>query len=182
MNKEILQSCLTFIQEHRPVTCGPESNCDTLCVEAKAIGELEDKIRKFLKEFTAEVPDYADLVSVKQFLKYIRGEWLINDDGFGHPVKGNKMNTAIKILPSNKGSDIPEGTEKIAWFKDITFKVNIPDLYFIYSGVKRAGNIARYEGKWFFVPSHDWSFGIHALMKIAGFVLELNNKERPNEA
>ena len=71
----------------------------------------EDKRRG---TYTEPLPDYGDLMTVKEFLISCKNGNFIDYDGSGHPVK-NKMMARIDIYPSNLEA-IPKDATHIMWF------------------------------------------------------------------
>ncbi len=65
--------------------------------------------------YDEELPDYGDKIPVKDFLESCAGEFFIDYDGHGYPVKGNKMASGVVVKPSNL-SVIPSDATHIMWF------------------------------------------------------------------
>jgi hypothetical protein len=63
-----------------------------------------------------DIPDYADLIPVAEWLDAVAHAEFIDYDGHGHPVKGDKMDGGIFIHPSRVSHAIPEDATHIAWF------------------------------------------------------------------
>ena len=63
---------------------------------------------------TEVIPDYGDLMTVKEFHNCVRSGLFIDYDGYGHPVKKGLMSRQA-ILPS-KTNQIPETATHIIWF------------------------------------------------------------------
>ena len=66
--------------------------------------------------FTEKVPIYAAKMTIDAWLKNIGDGGFIDYDGFGHPVKDDKMDGDVLLLPSRGARNVPEGTTHVAWF------------------------------------------------------------------
>jgi hypothetical protein len=66
-------------------------------------------------EYKETVPDYGDLMTVKDFMDSCVIGAFIDYDGYGHPVKDGKMMGSVAVLPS-KRREIPEDATHIVWF------------------------------------------------------------------
>lgn len=64
--------------------------------------------------YTEELPSYGDVMTVENFRNDCRAGYLIDYDGYGHPVKDNKM-AKIRIYPSGRDL-IPADATHILWF------------------------------------------------------------------
>lgn len=62
------------------------------------------------------VPDYADVMSVEEYLDAVRGGGFIDYDGFGHPVADGKEDDEIFIKPSKGAAAIPSWATHVAWY------------------------------------------------------------------
>ena len=60
-------------------------------------------------------PDYRDLMTVKDFLEACEVGAFIDYDGYGYPVKDEKMMSNFIVLPSKRG-EIPKDATHIVWF------------------------------------------------------------------
>ena len=64
--------------------------------------------------YNLEIPKYADVISVEDFINYCNSNFFIDYDGHGNLVKGNKMSN-VCIVPSTRHL-IPDECTHIAWF------------------------------------------------------------------
>lgn len=64
--------------------------------------------------YTTPVPDYGDLFTVKEF-KEMMDDGTFYNDGYGHPVKNEKMDLSIEICPPGT-TEWPEDATHIMWF------------------------------------------------------------------
>ena len=48
--------------------------------------------------YTEKIPNYGELMTVKEFINSCKEGWFIDYDGLGHPVKDNKMDGSICIV------------------------------------------------------------------------------------
>lgn len=62
------------------------------------------------------LPNYGDVMSLKEFIECVKGGGFIDYDGYGHYVKDNQM-TDIEIYPSDvKSKNIRNEFDTIIWF------------------------------------------------------------------
>jgi hypothetical protein len=66
-------------------------------------------------EYIEPLPDYGDLMTVKDFREACSVGALIDYDGTGYPVKGKKMARNVVVLPS-KRNNIPKSATHVMWF------------------------------------------------------------------
>jgi len=66
-------------------------------------------------KYTEKLPDYGDLMAIEDFREACKGGAFIDYDGYGHPVKGDKMMRSVAVLPS-KLEEIPKDATHIMWF------------------------------------------------------------------
>lgn len=65
-------------------------------------------------EYNRKIPDYADVMTVEEYLENVKNGGFIDYDGYGYAVKGDKMSDKIKVWPSDE--TVPHGATHIAWF------------------------------------------------------------------
>lgn len=65
--------------------------------------------------YTEQIPNFGELMTVKEFINSCKEGWFIDYDGHGHPVKDNKMDDSICIYPSQLVL-IPKDATHIIWF------------------------------------------------------------------
>ncbi len=65
-------------------------------------------------EYTEPIPDYGDMITVREFIDCCKSNSFIDYDGFGHPAKGDKM--MRKYIWPSKLSEIPKDATHIIWF------------------------------------------------------------------
>jgi hypothetical protein len=66
-------------------------------------------------EYTEKLPDYGDLMTIKDFRDACSVGALIDYDGTGYPVKDGKMARNVNVLPS-KRNRIPKSATHVMWF------------------------------------------------------------------
>lgn len=59
--------------------------------------------------------DGGDLFSISEFKRDVNSHCLIDDDGYGHPVKDGMMDPSIDVYPSEV-SRIPSDATHIVWY------------------------------------------------------------------
>lgn len=85
-------------------------------VEYDKIGKLSREKRLIMPYELSELPDYGDLMSLKEFISCAKSGGFIDYDGFGYYVKDN-METNIVIKPSDViHKSIRKDFDKIIWF------------------------------------------------------------------
>lgn len=60
-------------------------------------------------------PSEGTVYPVSQFREMVDDESLIDDDGFGHPVKDGLVDTDVIVSPSAV-EDLPEDATHVEWF------------------------------------------------------------------
>lgn len=68
-----------------------------------------------MAKYSEKLPDYGDLMTVKDFVEACKIGAFIDYDGMGHPVKGKRMMGGMTISPS-KLKEIPKDATHILWF------------------------------------------------------------------
>lgn len=68
-----------------------------------------------MTRYTEKLPNYGDLMTVKDFLEACEVGAFIDYDGSGHPVKDGKMARNVDVYPS-KRDKIPKDATHIMWF------------------------------------------------------------------
>lgn len=66
-------------------------------------------------KYSEKLPDYGDLMTVKDFREACEGGAFIDYDGSGHPVKGKRMARNVDVQPS-KVKEIPADATHVMWF------------------------------------------------------------------
>ena len=66
-------------------------------------------------DYDEPVSDYADVMTVEEFIGCCDVGAFIDYDGFGHPVKGDAMAGDLEIKPSRSGL-IPADATHVAWY------------------------------------------------------------------
>lgn len=84
--------------------------------EIEDLDRLSREKRMMMPYELEEIPDYADVMTIKLFIECVKDGLFIDYDGFGHYVMGDKE-TNITIYPS----DIEHGAirtefDKVAWY------------------------------------------------------------------
>ena len=84
--------------------------------EMTRLGELSRERRMAMPYELDEIPDYADVMPLKQFIECVKDGWFIDYDGFGYYILNGKE-TNITIIPS----DIEYGAirwefDSVAWY------------------------------------------------------------------
>lgn len=64
--------------------------------------------------YTEPLPNYGDLITVKDWLQSVANNYFIDYDGSGHPVKDGKMSKQ-NIYPSI-ADELPEDATHVMWF------------------------------------------------------------------
>lgn len=65
--------------------------------------------------YNEELPEYGDLMTVKEFIEACKYNSFIDYDGIGCPVKDGKMSDKL-IYPSRYKEDLPKDATHIMWF------------------------------------------------------------------
>jgi hypothetical protein len=93
--------------------CGsPTCVCDAYLKQIWTIKKEEEK----KSEYTRDVPDYADVMTVATFVYSCKQGAFIDYDGYGHPIGPNgKENPLFDVYPSELDK-IPEDAVSIAWY------------------------------------------------------------------
>ena len=68
-----------------------------------------------MNKYTEKLPDYGDLMTVKDFLEACDCGGFIDYDGTGHPVKDGMMSRDV-VKPSTRKKDIPADATHVMWF------------------------------------------------------------------
>lgn len=69
-----------------------------------------------MANYITPIPDYGDVMPLREFLESVRDGMFIDYDGFGYPVKDDKMDDDIRIYPSNVVHVWPKDATHIVWF------------------------------------------------------------------
>ena len=78
--------------------------------------KLETKLRMEKEPVFSELPDYGDVMSLKDFIENVKCGGFIDYDGYGNYVKDGKE-TDIEIYPSDvKKGNIRKDFDTIIWF------------------------------------------------------------------
>ena len=56
------------------------------------------------------------LMTIKEYFECVEDHSLMDDDGYGHPVKENKKDTQLHIWPSEVANHIPVDATHIIWY------------------------------------------------------------------
>ncbi len=65
--------------------------------------------------YTKVVDDFAEVMTVADYIDSVKCGGFIDEDGFGYPIKDNKANTDIWLYPSEL-SKLPEDATHVAWY------------------------------------------------------------------
>lgn len=60
--------------------------------------------------------EYGEVFTLEDFLKCGDAGYLTDYDGFGYPIKDGKQCSHVRIYPSERKYNIPEGTTHINWY------------------------------------------------------------------
>lgn len=76
-----------------------------------------DREKRMIMPYTLEnIPNYGDVMTLKEFIKAVKDGWFIDYDGSGNYIEFDKM-TNISIYPSDvEHRSIRKQFEKIIWF------------------------------------------------------------------
>jgi hypothetical protein len=84
--------------------------------ELKKIGKLSREKRMMMPYKLEEIPEYGDVMSLKDFIGCVNEGGFIDYDGYGHYAKDNMMSDII-IRPSDvKHKSIRKDFDTIVWF------------------------------------------------------------------
>lgn len=108
-----LCECGHRILEHELVDHGAVSEYTRIMVREKCT--LCPCPKWKMNGYTEKLPDYGDLMTVKDFREACESGAFIDYDGSGHPVKDGKMMRTLDVIPSKLGR-IPEDATHIMWF------------------------------------------------------------------
>lgn len=56
------------------------------------------------------------VITVEDYLDSVKSSFFTDYDGYGHPVKDNKQDTQLDIIPSEGRNHIPLDATHIVWF------------------------------------------------------------------
>lgn len=83
--------------------------------KAQQAHEQKHDVQLELTEYTAEIPDYGDVMTIEDFRQCVADGSFIDYDGFGYPIKDNKCDNQKPISPSTVDS-IPKDATHFVWF------------------------------------------------------------------
>ena len=90
--------------------------CDFFEIEFKRFEELDREKRMIMPYTLEEIPDYGDVMSLKDFIAEVNAGNFIDYDGFGQYAKNNTMSD-ICIIPSDvKHNAIRKDFDTVVWF------------------------------------------------------------------
>lgn len=93
-----------------------EEYCDMRHPEQSVIEKLDAKKRMIMSYTLEEIPEYGDVMSLKDFVKSVNDGWFIDYDGSGNYATKDKM-TNISIYPSDvEKGNIRKDFDSIVWF------------------------------------------------------------------
>lgn len=81
--------------------------------EVKRAAYMESRRDK--GEYIDDVPDYGDLMTVREFIENVYNGLFVDGDGFGNPVRNGLVNNLCEIPPSRLDK-IPKNATHIIWF------------------------------------------------------------------
>lgn len=67
-------------------------------------------------KYTELTPTYGDKMSVQEWLASVECGCFIDYDGYGHPVRGLKMDGSIIVRPSERLTKVPLDAKQIMWY------------------------------------------------------------------
>jgi len=68
-----------------------------------------------MTKYIALLDEDDDVYTLEDFIDCVKSGGFIDDDGFGHPVKDDKMNMDIWVKPSRL-EEIPADATHIVWY------------------------------------------------------------------
>jgi hypothetical protein len=84
--------------------------------EIKKLGELSREKRMMMPYKMEEIPDYGDVMTLKDFIACVNDGGFIDYDGYGNYARDNMMSN-ITILPSDvKHNAIRKDFDTVVWF------------------------------------------------------------------
>jgi len=72
--------------------------------------------RSKVGKYTELIPTYGDKIKIQDWVDCVKFGSLIDYDGFGHPVRGIKMDNSIAVYPSEQLTKVPLDATHIMWF------------------------------------------------------------------
>ena len=75
----------------------------------------ENSLSKWNNEnsiYKDEIPNYADLLTIDEFMEMVEDGSIIEDDGGGYFSNGDRMNRSLDAFES----DVPDDATHVAWF------------------------------------------------------------------
>lgn len=98
-------------QQFRLATAKVETRAKAAYKMFRKMGDDQEVV---IPEYITELPDYTDLMSVKEFTREVTEYGSFNEfDGGGYPVKDGKMATNVVVFPLYR---IPDTATHVAWF------------------------------------------------------------------
>lgn len=67
-------------------------------------------------EYNKKITKEDHKMPTDEYMENVNCGGIIDDDGHGHPYKGNMYSWDIFIHPSEHGNDIPEDADGVVWF------------------------------------------------------------------
>ena len=84
--------------------------------ELDELSELSREKRMIMPYEMEEIPDYGDVMSLKDFIECVKNGSFIDYDGFGHYAKDNMMSN-VAIIPSDvEHKAIRKDFDTLVWF------------------------------------------------------------------
>jgi hypothetical protein len=112
---EVLRKKVQEKENNDPTHCWEEF-CKYMDKEWKALAKLDREKRMIMPHELSELPDYGDVMTIKDFIEAVNDGMFIDYDGSGNYVKDNKK-TDIKIYPSDvEHNSIRTEFDTIIWF------------------------------------------------------------------
>lgn len=89
---------------------------DQLEYSSRRCGEIDTQIRMLMEPEFGPIPEYGDVMSLKEFIDCCNSGRFIDYDGSGNYARGNEMSD-ITIYPSDvKAGKIRKDFDKVVWF------------------------------------------------------------------
>jgi hypothetical protein len=60
--------------------------------------------------------DEDDVYTVEEFAELVKGDWFIDYDGWGHPVKDKLADPSIDVYPSQFPRCMPKDATHVVWY------------------------------------------------------------------
>jgi len=104
------------VYENLPEGLGYKEFQERLKPVSEKVSEINRKLRLIREPKFENLPDYGEVMTLKDFVKNVKSGGFIDYDGYGKYVKGDKMSD-ITINPSDvKNKSLRKDFESIIWF------------------------------------------------------------------